>query len=105
MPQGPRSAKFVQQRPPVHTEESRGLSECDRLYRHPGGKIGETVRHSEECFMGTTPMGRHWKSGSGGERKGPASLPNCICLLRFAEITSGAETRRASGVTPGFDER
>ena len=47
------------------------------------------VRHSVECFFSTTPIGWHWKLGCGGEKKGPATLPNDIYLLKFVEITPG----------------
>ena len=47
------------------------------------------VRHSEECFLGTTPTGWHWKLGKGEEGKGPATLPREISLSWLAETTSG----------------
>ena len=47
------------------------------------------VRHSEECFLGTTPTGWHWRSLRGDERKGPATLPFWISLDKLEETTSG----------------
>ena len=34
-------------------------------------------------------IGKLATTKSGGEGKGPATLPNCISLLRFAETTAG----------------
>lgn len=31
------------------------------------------VRHSMECFLGTTLAGWHWRLGRGGSSKGPAT--------------------------------
>ena len=43
---------------------------------------------SEVCLLGTTPIVWHCKTGRGGEKKRPATLPSCNSLTRFWETVN-----------------
>ena len=78
----PRTSECFLRRLPVHTEENKGPLEYDRLLCNPGDMIGDSASFPGVLFW-------HWKLGSGGERKGPVTLPNDISLIKFPEITLG----------------
>ena len=47
------------------------------------------VRHSEECFLGMTPMGYTCKLEKGGMRKGPAVWPRVTSFSMFLSMIDG----------------
>ena len=49
------------------------------------------MHHSEECFLGMTPMGYACKLGKGGMQKGPAVWPRVTSFSMFLSMIDGFE--------------